>query len=570
MALQPNPLVAPVTPSEVAYASPLYSSSSSSQATRSRRSNRSSSDSSVSDWSGLFEEDLRAGGPNLPDLPCESIPLPYNHPFRESRGLQGISELTRGVRQLCDSQRMNLAEVDFYGRRSIYAKAATPTLTCLIFARKRTPDEKWIHIARDVRRFLHQRGAINLAVELIDPKILEGVRLMACPSTDPIYSKWNHVRHEILDNIPLLGINMISCFRIGARSGPPNFVSTVVLGVDHDTVRNWKEAREDVLKILGRHSLNTVAVLIRKDSHKTYMETYRGPTLDRFTSDGTAHIGQSLSPHAMKHPRGTLGGYVQLRNPDRGDWVTFALTCCHCVLPMGKDVALSSKEAQLVHKWKVSGVQVADKEAAATLRVDSPSQDELISRINYFDEEIKKAGKDESYQRVKTAKELDDFVIPPDERKYRNTQIISDLEKARDPINKLYQNRSFILGNIFAASDAIPQGHDLRKVGHATGVTDGYYNGLLQTNIAKDHKTGKNIITHEHTMLNANRAAGINIIASGDSGCLVHDANGEVQGICFGGNQQGDVAFFTHISDLIADIKEVVTGLKEIRLLGES
>lgn len=97
------------------------------------------------------------------------------------------------------------------------------------------------------------------------------------------------------------------------------------------------------------------------------------------------------------------------------------------------------------------------------------------------------------------------------------------------------------------------------KLGHATGFTRGVYNGL------RDSRISEKGITREHAILGPPTQAPF--VASGDSGSLIFDELGNVHGMLFGGNDVGTLAYFTHITDLVADIKRALPGVVEIRLL---
>ncbi|PLB45993.1 hypothetical protein P170DRAFT_512592 [Aspergillus steynii IBT 23096] len=636
----PNPLTIPITPSEIAYTSPLYTPPDGSPPTRSKRTNRSSRDSPpVLEPDGFIEEDLRAGGPFLTDLPVEFIPMSNYHPFMLSRGLYG-AELHHCIANICrrGMGSVGVLEIEYYERRSVYDESGQMRFTCVINTQKERGDEKWIDVAREVYAVLRGREGskedereegrepTDISVEIIDRQRLgQRLQLESCTPQDAIYSQWNQVRSQI-ESLPTRGINTISCYCIGTESDPSNCVPTIVLGVNHAENRDWTAVREDIVEILTQHGLDTVGVLIRKDSVGLPDRWFDGPGLEKFVADGTSHIGQSLSSNRMPSKRGTLGGYVQLRNPTTGEWVPFALTCCRCVLPAGTGESETTKE-QLVEKWRDSGVQVADEDAASVLLVDSPSQSEFIAKIKSLDSEIEMWKNLDIYKQVQAAEENEEVINPTSEIRYQRIQeAITRCRTERDDLERLFQQKSYILGPVFAAFGlvrkplatilekdltaslsvvdwalikienrtpgtnksrdlrlplqdlsfllhpydyykcSIPPGTRLMKLGHATGCTQGKYNALMVAHIATDPKTGKVTITHEHSILSSNTRQAI--MTSGDAGALVYDIIGTVHGMCFGGNFIGDHAYFTHAADLMSDITRTVPGLPEIRLLG--
>ena len=106
----------------------------------------------------------------------------------------------------------------------------------------------------------------------------------------------------------------------------------------------------------------------------------------------------------------------------------------------------------------------------------------------------------------------------------------------------------------------------LGKVGYVSERTDGYYGGLLQAEIAtrvvngkeKKYPTWNHVITCALTKPQ--------VVKPGDSGSLIFtQQTGEVVGMCVGGSSRGDIGYFTHIGDILDNIREV-SGVSEIRL----
>lgn len=111
----------------------------------------------------------------------------------------------------------------------------------------------------------------------------------------------------------------------------------------------------------------------------------------------------------------------------------------------------------------------------------------------------------------------------------------------------------------------IEAGLVLWKYGPVTGLTRGSYSGVktahIRTRIVDGQ--GKSVATWEHT-LSASCSEGA-VVDEGDSGSLVFTEELSVVGMVFGGALGGDIGYFTHIQDLVADIKRV-TGARDVRL----
>lgn len=52
---------------------------------------------------------------------------------------------------------------------------------------------------------------------------------------------------------------------------------------------------------------------------------------------------------------------------------------------------------------------------------------------------------------------------------------------------------------------------------------------------------------------------------SGDSGSFIFDDQGGVVGLLYGGSDRNDTAYFTHILDIIEDVK-AITGAADVRI----
>lgn len=113
----------------------------------------------------------------------------------------------------------------------------------------------------------------------------------------------------------------------------------------------------------------------------------------------------------------------------------------------------------------------------------------------------------------------------------------------------------------------IRQGLRLFKCGRTTGYTKGVYNGLKTVHLTHAVINGELVPqpTLEHTVTNQ----GDPFALRGDSGALVIDSQARVVGLHWGGLDSGSVAYFTHIEDVLEDIKRV-TGAEDIRMMQDS
>ncbi|KAI9040811.1 uncharacterized protein KD926_007619 [Aspergillus affinis] len=459
----------------------------------------------------------------LPDLEfCRFIPLSYHHPFRQSRGLQGISELTSDVRKICHEEQVKMLEVSFYDRRTRnretekwgYGPVSEDeeddvTLTCIVFAQKSNVDKKWINIARKAYRFLEEKGLNNFRVEIIDLGLSKiHVYPSPCSPQDAIYSQWGEICREFLKKISLEGIKAVGCYRLGAGYDVSNYAPNVIVDVHPNETRDWKVVREEILQILIRHGINMV----------------------------------------------------------------------------------------VFDKWRDFGVQVTDKDAGAILLVDSPSQEELTTKIKGLERCANDYQKSINRLQARTDEDVVDGDDSRDEECKQMQESISLLHQECDDFRSLYKKESCVLGAVFAASGLVQKPlatiHNMDPTAslsmidwalikiekRAPGTNsspnlpefhqklsclarDGYIQ--LGKRLGKfGHATG-------HTMGTIRSLDTIrDLFAPGDEGTLVYDHIGQVHGTCRGGNLNGDIAYFTHIADLTADIRQEIPGLQNIRVLG--
>lgn len=113
----------PFAPSEVCYASGL-----SPQSTRTKRYNGSTSDEALAvQPDGFVECDMRAAGPNLPEVPGETSKLRFDHPLHEE-------SIPAAVRKICTDEGLIVHNIDFFGCSFLYStdKTMTPVVRIVV------------------------------------------------------------------------------------------------------------------------------------------------------------------------------------------------------------------------------------------------------------------------------------------------------------------------------------------------------------------------------------------------------------------------------------------------------
>ncbi|RDW93003.1 uncharacterized protein DSM5745_00325 [Aspergillus mulundensis] len=629
-------ILLPMWPTEVSYASPVLTlsttaaspmTSAAGSLDRHKRSHRSSSDDSSNDgrvMDGFVEEDLRAGGPNLCEPPCYSLQLPQGHALYAQLCINGTYQ--NDIQILGRLNGFTISDVSFVGRTSRYMPNNPPVLTALLTVHRHNPQDRgWAELARKVWGFLqdcHLGEAIS--VEIVDPRFTRAPYMFPCRPADEIYPIWESVCDRILRGTDLTGIHAIGCLRIGNALDPQSCVPNILVTVSRGSTRNWDLVREDILQTLMEFRLHAVGVIIRKDLPTTHSGPQTTEKLQAEACTALASLGCSLGPHGWPNTDGTLGGFLELRDPGSGQWVEFALTCFHCVSPSEADmVGVQKEDANIYSQWTRNGITPQEQDnARRLLPIDSPSQRDIRDGIERLETLVSGLKAGSYYRDVQRALDAGESVIPSDMGMWKGVRKqIGVLENSKREMERYLKDHKYRLGHVFAGSglreavsrnvgpntkgwqtvrdwalvqrrndrsfgkndvshlqvvcpqqiDILPPGRNidngeaLYKVGRKTGVAHGVYTALRTAKVARQYADGAWVdkVTLEHTVMSDDRNK--SFVMGGDSGALVYSLNGLVVGMCFGGQNDGELGYFTHIQDVLEDIRRV-TGVKEIRL----
>ncbi|KAL2852085.1 hypothetical protein BJY01DRAFT_244698 [Aspergillus pseudoustus] len=622
MALIANPLYVPAElfvahPEIVARPSGLFDQIIS--RTRSRRSHGSSSDETpVPSQDGFVEYDLRAGGPTVCEAPCKTLRMvPEDHPhYAQLRDAASFELLTR-LGDMCRAEGITPLDMFFGERHPILDASQRPSLTLMVLADRRSSSQSsWIRTARKLHHYLNNKGISGIPVEILDPRFERNPHIHPCHRNDPIFPVWTQIAEEVLETVGLRGIFTLGCFRIGNDDRATHCPTTILMGVDRISTRDWKAVREAIVHILDSNGLGSVAVIVRQDT-----SPFRSGEVDSIIAreedcQRAPSMGAPLSPSLQKYGNGTLGAWVEVQLPGTHTYIPFAITCSHCCFP--PEEALPAAGVTVVRKWKAEGVRINDAQAKDKLTVNVPNPTAIRSGIARVNEEITKIEKNKKYKMVQQLKAQDEFIMPQDETTWAgHRKRLGELEEERKLLADFVKNKLYVFGSVFAASGlrevisttdsstmsirnwalVQPKGHravgingvtapprtlsfsqlrdfteslpdhgdDLFKVGRATGFTKGKYHGLRSCTVAKRFVNGleQEFKTWEHVV----SAPGDIFLFPGDSGSLVFNMDGEVVGMLFGGTWCGGVAYFTSTKDLLHDIRKL-TGLKDIHIVG--
>ena len=239
------------------------------------------------------------------------------------------------LNDICRNDNVRPDHMEFCGRRSMYEPNQHPVLTLRVVAKRNVPSQtSWTVVSRKLYHYLRGEGITNASVEIMDAKFEQSPGIYACVPSDRIFPIWKQVALQIFHQIDCRAVFTIGCFRIGNDNDRSKCPPTILLGVDRAVKRNWKPVRDTIVTILDNRGLFNVAVTIRKDNRLARTNQIRSregiPAAD---CRDDPNIGTSLSPSDREYEHGTLGGWVEVRNPENGKWVAFAITCAHCCFP---------------------------------------------------------------------------------------------------------------------------------------------------------------------------------------------------------------------------------------------
>lgn len=340
------------SPTEASYASPVLSLTTAGDPVRHKRTNGSSVNKVCS--GGFEEEDLRAGGPNLCEAPCCSGEIPKANRFYNELCVK--DDHSNAIRALADQSHIAVSDISFVERHSLCVPSdeVVPVLTALLTTRRHNPTHRgWADLARTVWSYLMSCDMGEITVEIVDERFNRNPYIFPCKREDDIYPIWGQVCGEILARINLTDIHSVGCHRVGNAEVPDSCVPSILVAVSSKSNRNWNAVRDDIVGILMEAQVHTVGVIIQRDVALVHAGDRVSQSLlpEDCTSD--ANGGTSVGPHSSPQDQGTLGGFIELKNPSTGDWEEFALTCYNCTIPNDKELARYSEEDVQGKSWRL-------------------------------------------------------------------------------------------------------------------------------------------------------------------------------------------------------------------------
>ncbi|KAE8163749.1 hypothetical protein BDV40DRAFT_287471 [Aspergillus tamarii] len=515
---------------------------------------------------------FRAGGPDLCEAPYNCRRLPSDHiPFDDiERILHNCN-----IRFLVTSP--SLVECT-----PGYDDSAEPIQTLQVLSRRHDNDSRdyWLHAVQEIHTLLCSRGLDNITIDIIDWQLARGPEIYLCKSSDAIFPKWDTVRKQIVQMVDISGFQLLGCYRIGHDFGEENSTPSVLVTVDPKVERDWSSVEHDIRMILTEFDLGMVDVRIFKDrnifcARQSWDQTQTSPSLPTVEEECPTRV--------------TIGNGQ------------FGLTCRHCVFDhVFTDLHIFEEKEEALRYMEGQKKDPKDR----TLNITEPRSRDMIDekrRSNSFRtlEEIqaaedhpedltqkwgdlKKSLGDlenhltelEAYKRAGSYEFGEVWADSGDDT--RKTTTIMDWALLKPHPNRAYPSNQFAsfsslgerapmprIGHI-KAGIVLPDEKNLFKQGCKTGVTWGKYSNLATT-VFTATKSGELRTIDEHSVVYDIKH---DFFKPGDSGSLIYDERGRIVGMAFGGQMTGQIVVFTHIDNLIADVKDQ-TGAERVVFYGQ-
>ncbi|KAJ6037290.1 hypothetical protein N7540_001569 [Penicillium herquei] len=317
---------------------------------------------------GLTNEVHRVGGPYLCSIPINTIEN-YSPHVIVSRVQVPKNKVVLTIEGILQKHGIEPSSpVKFVGRQSCFNAEPRPIFTCLVYCTGSS--HTWLDAAKEIRQFLRFEKMPDVSVEIIHPDQEKPRNTFPIQKEDHITGLWSDVQHAIVSTIDIKDVISFGCYRRGRSKNVKKTIPTILVIVDSHSVKQWKTTREQIVDILDRFNYPEVAVEIVKDEIR--QDPSKTGDLNRvLLTSGMAKVGQSIAPSRNTKESWTLGGFIQLLNPDDNLWHTFGLTCYHCVVPDPSRVAPSL--VPKIQEWLDNGIECNDTGIEDILTVDQPT-----------------------------------------------------------------------------------------------------------------------------------------------------------------------------------------------------
>ncbi|KAJ5416202.1 hypothetical protein N7465_004897 [Penicillium sp. CMV-2018d] len=435
--------------------------------------------------------------------------------------------------------------------------------------------------------------------------------VLPCQREDAVFHKWSLVRDTILKRLDLRLVDTIGCYRVGTSYNPRRTYPTILIFGDHANHPNTIEkSLEIVNEILETLDLSDVRVEFIEDQTSWCAdddEAQETGVFDRRVIQSPSMPGQSLSLEENSKSSGTLGGFFELKLPGSQEPKVVAVTCFHVLNPTEKGKTAATKTR--IRRWRKEGILPDDQETS-DLTVYHPSPRAIQEKAGALKKQVADIQSpryilwDELASNDQPLRKGDRMMYEGDKQQLLNCKtFIQDLKDFDPGFGRVWaasgsRTRKALtiqsgrhkeptccdwalieIPDERLSSNTTPDGHVLKRSpvptnfdnvrlclwGQKSGYSEGDYYSLQDAKVKHQIIEGQevSIATIEHTVIGSGTQFPF-FAKPGDSGSLVFTKDSHVVvGMLFAGNKR--TSNFTHIDDLIADIKDV-TGATQVRL----
>lgn len=389
----------------------------------------------------IRNEEFRAGGPQLCNLPAISVVIFRDCPL--------VAAWENGMRQLT-IEILHSHNIDFQDLTLLTRKDAresetmtvTSAETIFILATKRS-EEDWRSLCKDIRKLCIQHQLPDVSVEVADVRGLQAVRSFAVNPQDMIYKSWPSTKKpiiEILGPRPWVALELL---RRGKGATAEENTNTIVITIETSSKSYWTEVREKMIELLEANNFEDIAVEIGRGS--IYRSTQQDPRiLPNDAYEIGARIGTSIGPRGNNKSAGTFGCYVEVQPSPSNEWHTYGLTCHHVILP-------SSSNHPSKDKWDKHGIM--PNEPDNNLEVDMPSRLDHSATVEDWKSTIQLIETEDHKTTRSRLRDPEDFVSPYLTKTFqiREPSIVTLKERVQNA-EEIFQKGSERLGSVYASS----------------------------------------------------------------------------------------------------------------------
>ncbi|RAL04826.1 uncharacterized protein BO80DRAFT_483291 [Aspergillus ibericus CBS 121593] len=527
------------------------------------------------DDDGFLQSSQRAGGPYLCSLPAVNITPDPSWTLTQEH--EDISQKTAEILTEAD---ITWSDIQVTGRVArVDPEESIPTILVVV---PDTTSSNWRDATKAIFKELLDGHHPNASVEIITSILLHTPAPMPIHSDDAIFSTWPQIRDTILEELDTADWTGLECWRYGRSANSLQNPPTIIVSVQLDSVRVFDEEMATIMQILARHDITDCAVLFMHDEFRHYALTHFQVPLARLEDfSGSAWPGMSIGIRDSSATSSTLGGVVEIQMDGDATWQRFHLSCFHGLYPhLPAQQALltdipGAKDA--LHRWQWTAPTLSDSIVRPVLRVDQPS---------LFDvqDAIRRAAPDEEKQ-TERQRFLDENrhhlgAVGAGSGLYRTRErgineeskpgmldwALIEVVQERDGLNQAYEYSNEERTPFrTVCNTALPPNTPIHNTGRKTGGSSAPSSPIAQVLIsrARDmHGQPVTQRTYEHSVPNHSRPP---FAIPGDAGSMVVAPDGSVLGMLVGGYVRKETVYYSHIKDVLDDIKEV-TGAVKVRL----